>query len=444
MQIVIILFTVGLLTALMSVPGCGGSTGSSATQDTKTTAEPGLPLIQQGNLVYQGAFRVPKGRYGASQRASSLSFGGAALYFNKSNNSLFMIGHVYEKMLIELSVPNVINGNNINELQTATVLQPSIDISEGNWNNLRLDGTAVGNGGVPGGFLISNDTLIGSSWASYDGPTEAARSHFTASPNWSRSGPQFKGMYRVGVNPNRSGSANGGFVGGYMAHIPADRQAEFGGPALTGMGAIAIISRSSFGPCAWVFNPDDLGVRDPSPATMLVGYPAGHTTLGAYSDTPSLYYNRATEVRGLVFPEGSNSVLFFGRHGLGLTGAGDSCYGYGTSDKSKHKTVNSDGVLNCYDPTDSSKGVHAYPYVYRVWAYNAGDLLKVKNGIKKPWDITPYAIWNLDFPFAIGNAHILGAAYDPTTQRVFISQQAGDKPNIDPFPLIHVYKLVFN
>ena len=118
---------------------------------------------------------------------------------------------------------------------------------------------------------------------------------------------------------------------------------------------------------------------------------------------------------GVVFPDGTRSVLFFGRHGLGP-------FCYGTGEK-------------CHDPYDGSQGTHGYPYAYRVWAYDAVDLAAAKNGEKQPWDIKPYAVWNLDLPFASGSGHLNGAAYDPVTGQIFVSQAFGDGTK----PLIHVF-----
>ena len=56
------------------------------------------------------------------------------------------------------------------------------------------------------------------------------------------------------------------------------------------------------------------------------------------------------------------------------------------------------------------------------------------------WEILPYGVWELNFPFANDNPSILGAAYDPSTQRIYISQDGGDKPGCcGHLPLIHVY-----
>jgi hypothetical protein len=435
--------------------------------DSDSYAAPALPLLQQSSLAYKGAFRVPKGKYGASTKSYSMSYGGNSLTFNPKNNSLFVLGHLdSEKMLLEMSIPPVVNSNTLTSLNTASVIQGSVDITAGvGYDKLGAGSTAVPNGGRPGSLLVYNDKLIGNSWAYYDGSSQAVDSHFTANLDWS-AGTGFSGFYSVGVNPENPASANGGFVGGYMGRVPLEWQADFGGPVLTGLGGTPVITRSSFGPAASVFDPSNLGVSD-VPATMLVGYPSSHRTLGDYTKG-NLIYNSTTEVRGVVFPEGTSTVLFFGRHGLGADNygagtnyTGHTTYGPATSILSEVGRTATSVPNTCgsaviagadvcsYDPADSSKGVHGFPYVYRIWAYDAAELAKVKNGTinpstgvaYQPWDVVPYGVWDLPLPFGINQARINSATYDPSTQRIYIAQEAGDKPNLEPFPLIHVFEV---
>src|SRR3989304_8103030 len=58
-------------------------------------------LLHQSDLVYQGAFRVPTGKLGANQ-AVGFAFGGAALAYNPANNSLFVVGPVFDQMTGEI------------------------------------------------------------------------------------------------------------------------------------------------------------------------------------------------------------------------------------------------------------------------------------------------------------------------------------------------------
>lgn len=398
-------------------------------------------LLQEHHLIYEGAFRVPRGNLGGeSEYPQTLARGGAGLTYNPTNNSLIMISRPTEALAVEISIPIPLSLDNISELNTATLVQSPGDIADSQWAFLGINHEPL-SGPVPAGLLVYHDKIIGSAHIYYDGSNQAARSHFKASIDWTTNGSQFSGMHRIGLHPTNPIANNGGFVGGYMAHIPSSWQTLFGYPALTGQGSLGIVSRTSYGPSAWGFDPNNLGIIDPTPATFLVGYPEGHTTLGM--GDVSLYYNRVTELRGLVFPENSDSIIFFGRHGLGMTGEGDICYGSGTDDLSLHGTPDGQGNIYCYDPVDGSKGVHGYPYISQAWFYNANDLLDVKNGLKEPWEVLPYARWEINLPFPTASGRIVGAAYDPSSQRIFLAQhQADNITNVyEPYPIIHVFSL---
>lgn len=391
--------------------------------------------LQKSDLEYLGAFRVPQEDYGSPQY-SGFNFGGTALTYNPHNNSLILVGHNWYQLTAEISIPNIVNSTNLTNLKTARVLQSFADTTEGNRQNIGEGGASVDTSGVPiGGYLVWGETLIGTAYGYYDAGNVVKLSHFVSGLDFSTHG-DFDGMYRVGTTP---AVANPAFIDGYMATIPEEWQGQFGGPALTGNCCLSIISRTSLGPSAAVFDPADLGVMEPVPAKPVVGYPIAHPTLGTYGDQRrDVLYNGSMAIHGMVFPNGSSSVLFFGRRGTG-----DFCYGEGKSDPALHKThcdPDYPEVLCCYDPVNSSKGGHSYPYVYLVLAYDAKDLILVKTGNKKMWDIIPYGVWELSFPFANDNADILGAAYDPNTQRIYISQDGGDTPGCcGHLPLIHVY-----
>ena len=73
-----------------------------------------------------------------------------------------------------------------------------------------------------------------------------------------------------------------------------------------------------------------------------------------------------------------------------------------------------------------------------MWAYDANDLAAAKAGQKAPWDVKPYATWPLVLPFSEeGHAVLNGAAYDPETGRLFLSQGFGD----GELPVIHVFTI---
>ncbi len=362
-------------------------------------------LLHKENLVYEGVFRLPTGTIGDS----SFGYGGSALAYHASNNSLFLVGHDHHQMVAEISIPTPIISTEEQNLHTATVLQSFTDASEGKMYT--IDDTV--NGIKVGGLLSSNNKLYGSAFAYYDADGSQTFSHFSSSFNLSLTG-DVTGMHQIAA-------PKAGFVSGYMTPIPDQWQTSLGGPAITGNCCIPIISRTSYGPAAFVFNPSDIGNKSPVPATSLVYYPSSNP-LGAWGESLSPsnpYFNGTTQIKGVVFPKESRSLLFIGTQGLG-----EYCYGSGGT------------TGDCYDPIKTQKGNHAYPYTNQVWAYDVLDLIKVKNGEKLPWELEPYHVWQFTLPFQIeGDKVVYGAAYDPTRQRIFMSHYRGGKP------LIHVFKL---
>lgn len=394
-------------------------------------------LLQFSDLQYQGAFRVPQGDYG-SPTYSGFNFGGTGLTFNPGNNSLFMVGHAWYQLVGEISIPPEKIASDLSALNTAEMLQPFADPTEGNRSHLGEGGAAVNTSGTPlGGFLVWDDKLIGTAYGYYDAASVVKLSHYVSGLELAKP-DDFQGMYQVGEKP---GVPNPAFVDGYMAKIPQEWQRAFGGPALTGNCCLSIISRTSLGPAASVFDPDQLGKENPVEATPVVGYPIDNATLGRYGDKdPEALFNGSMSINGMVFPEGSQSVLFFGSRGKG-----EFCYGEGVSDPELHNThcdPKYPTVLCCYDPVNGAKGGHSYPYVFLVMAYDVRELLQVKNGEKKMWEVRPYGVWELDLPFADDNRRILGAAYNPLSQKIYLAQGGGDRPGCcGSLPLIHVYRL---
>ena len=402
-------------------------------------------LLQQSDLTYIGAFRVPSGNFGCSVPENcSFTFGGSAISYNPANNSLFMAGNIAagsNKSIAEITIPALVNSTSLNNLTTATVRQNFADLAQGNIANLGPGGATIGNGGLVGGTLVNGNKLIVSAYAEYDASSAAVMTHFSANANWSANGIGYSGMKTVGVPP----APQAGFVAGYMGRIPDNSgaggtnwQTALGGTAMTGKACISIINRTSMGPSALAFDPNQIGSVNPVPANPLVYYPSGHWTLGNY-ESPTVAntaINMASEIYGIVFPAGSRSVLFFGRNGLGVT-----CYGQGTNNQSLNGTPTGQGDSYCYDPAENDiKGTHAYPYASTVWAYDANDLLAVKNGTKNPWDVLPYAEWTYTLPFQTSTARILGAAYDPVTQRIYVSQESGDTDGMYyDVPVIHAF-----
>jgi hypothetical protein len=368
-----------------------------------------LPRIAAGDFTYLGAFRLPS----AQGDRNSFDYGGTALAFDPQDQALWLVGHDWYQRVAEVSIPVPAMAATIDSLPRATLRRPFADVLAGKLGSIG-SGTAK-----IGGILPAGTDLIVSAYLYYDGSHVQVRSHFRVTSS--------------GVTgPFQVGDAGAGFVSGYMTPIPMDWQAALGGTALTGQCCVPIVSRTSLGPAASVFNAADVGARDPIPATAVVGYPLEHPTIGGYDSNGQLF-NGATSVAGVVFPSGTRSVLFIGRQ------SSNFCYGEGTGDSrlDRQPVPGENGVIYCYDPTSPYKGTHGYPYKPFVWAYDANDLVAVRNGTKQPWEITPYAAWTFDMPFESSARQIGGVAYDAASRRLYLSGTFED----GEAPLIHVFEI---
>ncbi|MEO8680888.1 MAG: hypothetical protein ABI665_17685 [Vicinamibacterales bacterium] len=386
------------------------STMATAADDPST-----LPLIQFTDLIYAGAFRLPD----ALVNGDGFSIGGRPVAFNPARNSLFIGSR--SGRLAEIAIPTPVNSTNLAALPFATFLQGFSDPTEGNLWQIASDGASID------GVMVLGDHLYGSASIYYDANNTQRVSHYARSTDLSRL--SFQGMTQV-WNDQKAG-----FVSGYLATVPAEWQAKLGGPAVTGQCCLPITWRTSWGPAIFAWNPANIGVVNPVPATPLVYYPQEHPSLGPW-DGSGPTYGGTTQINGVVLIAGTRTALFFGRNGTG-----PFCYGNGTSVQSLVGTIGPDQEIYCYDPSSPAKGQHAYPYNYQVWAYDLNDLAAVKAGTRQPWDVRPYGVWPFAFPTSEPTVRIGGVGYDPARQIIYVSQLLADQDGYGYRPIIHALKI---
>ncbi len=373
------------------------------------------PLLQKSNMSYLGAFALPE-----LNGDLRFGYGGRGITPHKDPQTgkltLFMEGHAwFPGFVAQVEVPSsFVKSKNWNQLPQAKLLQNFARITDNKGST--LGGNSAGNNFIYG-MLSFNGRLIVASANSYDADSSQTASHGASSFNLA-SQTDFTGYY--GFNAE----ANPRSLGGYMTTIPSEWQSLFGGPALTGNCCLSIIAASSTGPALTVFNPDDVGVKNPIPGKTLLFYPLGHDFMLDNFNTLS-----GGTSKGIAFPAGSSSVLFIGR-----SSNKEYCYGPGTNDQSLHGKK-TDGGTWCYDPCDSSKGGHGYPYYHQVLAYDAHELLQVKNGQKQPWEIMPYATWQLDEMNNSGCAGIKAAGFDQDSGRLFVTQEFSEDAQVDVYQI---------
>ncbi len=99
-----------------------------------------------------------------------------------------------------------------------------------------------------------------------------------------------------------------------------------------------------------------------------------------------------------------------------------------------------------YGDYGGESGEHSHPYEYRIWAYDANDLLKVKAGTLQQHQLKPYGVWKLTFPSMPTSNDtridwlVSGVAYDPAAKRIYV-RRVGVKIEGDWRQLIDVFEL---
>ena len=384
-------------------------TATNATLDPKT-----LPLVQAGDISYLGGFRLPR----QTVNGSSYSFGGKAMAYNAASNSLYVGSRTSQ--VAEITIPTPLNSADANALPYAAFIQPFADPTEGHLAEVGPEGVTLQS------LIIYNNRLYGNASVYYDAMNDQRISHFSHSMQLSEL--SFSGWTRVWE------IGKSGFVSGFMSLVPSEWQALLGGPAVTGQCCIPIVSRTSMGPAAFAFNPSQIG-QPSTAATPLLYYPDTHPTLGHWSASNPTY-GSSTEMGGMQIISGTRTALYFGRHGVG-----PNCYGLGTANQALHETMSPEGEKYCYDPTDSSKGTHGYPYRYQMWAYDLNDFAAVKAGTKQPWDVIPYGVWELALPTPEPSVKLGSVAYDAERQILYVSQMRADQDGYEFRAVIHALQL---
>jgi hypothetical protein len=374
-----------------------------------------LPRLALEQLRYVGAFRLP----GGDAQGDTFASGGGPITFNPQGPSLYIGAR--SGRIAEVSIPDPAATADIASMPVASFVQPFSDPAEGRLKEIAAEGAAIS------GLLVYRGRLYGSAYIYYDANNEQSRSHFSRPLKLSERGAS--AMARVGQ------SGRTGFVAGYLATVPPEWQTKLGGPAITGQCCVPIVSRTSWGPAAFTWDPAELDAKGTANVTPLLYYDNEHQTLGPWAGSNPVY-GATAEMGGLAIIAGSRTALFIGRNGTG-----EFCYGNGTGDRALAGTIGADNEKYCYDPANSSKAQHAYPYRYQIWAYDLEDWAAVKAGKKDPWEVKPYAVWPLELPIPEPHVRIAGIAYDPQRQRLYISQYEADRDGYEYRPLIHVFQV---
>lgn len=416
----------------VSVTSTQTVTGISGTQTTN--------LVYENNLTYLGTFRPQNAFW---NNPSILNIDNArALAFDATGNS--GAGSLYfvcpsNNVTSECAIPaSFADGftTSYDNLPEAPLLQTPKNVFD--WQAQAYPTEPTGSGVF--GQLVYNGKLIQSAGIVYT-PTAPTKTHAARSKVLSTAQASQTSL----VTPS-GGYGNGRYLSGPMCLIPPAWQSALGGKALTGWAGVSVNSNANKGPPAYAFDPDLVGTGGVTAQTLL--YYSNAYPLDAESQNPingedangsqaPLWTSASFDYGsfGMSIPNGTDSLLYFGPHPVGVQGYNDT-YGY---EISSIDAFYGGGSRNSFDPKQGTRSPFAGTYVAQCWAYNLNDLASVKSGSLAPYNVKPYAVWSISLPYASASATnsdlskitISGSTYDPATKRLFIAHadtSNGSKP----------------
>src|SRR3954463_14850144 len=128
-------------------------------------APPPTATTRITSLTELCTFKLPQGNYGGKN--GGFEYGGTALAFNPTRGTLLIVGHLYDQMTAEITVPEC--GG------TATVVSRFTDVLDGKLRSIN-DGDP--NRKLIGGQLLYKGKLYVSGFSYYDGAGTQTVSHF--------------------------------------------------------------------------------------------------------------------------------------------------------------------------------------------------------------------------------------------------------------------------
>lgn len=378
-----------------------GETALSAFTDSHSDL---TGLLEEADFTYLGAFRMPE-----SATGHYFGFARSKIAFDPADGKLFATCKQSSGGALrccKLTIPALVTGGTVAALNRATITIDGTDI---------FSTIITGVYDSIGQMHVYGDKLIYDFGIFYDAGFSMTASHATCN------------LDLTGVaGPYTIGSLYPGKLWGPMADVPADYQAGFGGPVVTGRGGGNIVSTSSDGPCAVAFDPDDFGGTVTSTTQVLYGTNEYEPLSGTDGAGPNLLWCFPNNLAGTFFADGaSHRCLGF------VADQGTGVYWYGDPNDPPEGGVN--------DPR-GGQGTHA-PY-YRLYLH-LFDPEEVEDAAA-PEDNVPYSVFELAHPFTVseGDFRVNSATYDATNRKLYISMDGADMYGLDPVPLVLVYEHV--
>lgn len=380
------------------------------------------PLFSIEALQYIGGFRVPRGENGVS----SIAYSQGPITLGANGESLYVTGSVRDQSVAEITIPALVNSMNIENMNTASWVQPF---------SLALERAQTGNPQNVdriGGMELVDGRLLVNGYEYYDADVSVSHTTLVMSNAANLGGSTVHGFYSL---------QGGAHASQWISPIPQEWQSHLGGTHLAGSSSeLAIATRSTIGPSAFAFNPVGSGMGTASPGSIstvaLQDFDMDHP-LGSYEREIEVYrdymYNTdrtnklwtylSTVGYGFIVP-GTRTFLTIGSNG-GL----ESGIGY--------KITQNNGDV-CGGPC----AYDAEDYYNYYWLWDMNDWLEVRNGTRQPHEIMPYAHGKfVDGYPQTGFDRIYGGTYDYSRGILYLALSRGDYTGGAPYPLIVAFQI---
>jgi len=387
------------------------------------TSYPGISpaaLIRPENLVYQGAFRLP-GEGGET----GWGWGGHAMAYYPGGDpagpsdgypgSIFGTGHDWYQQVSEITIPvPVISPNkNVNDLNTATTLQPFTNIRGNLFDYLDFEQPRAGLAWLPRQGSQSGDRLY-FTWGQHQ------QQEMTDPPlGWcDRNLSSFDsvGVWRIGNYLNQ-------VTTDYLLDIPQSWANTYVSGMSLGVGRYQDGGQGAQGPALIACGP------------WLNGNPpASGQTIGA---VPLLLYECVTDLNPRSMNRYHHSDMWPGS--AWLTAGGDGAVIFvGTKGRGDCWYGNPDGP--CHDC--DNRGWWSDYFDGEIIFYNPDDLAAVAEGEMAAYQPQPYAVMNIDSVlYHIDSPqmydHVKAASFDRANGLLYIFEPLVDNDK----PVVHVWKI---
>ncbi|MBR9701207.1 hypothetical protein GOV11_05070 [Candidatus Woesearchaeota archaeon] len=332
--------------------------------------------IMPEDFTYVGGFRVECSGTECTYNLDAMAIA--------PNGGLWVSDHVYNCNARRISTPEPLDSSTYSDLPAASTLEGPYGIG------------ACGSTSYLDGLEVIGDEIS----ATHSDYYNVAPEYIPVFYRRPGAPGQEVGPQEFPFHPNK--------MGGYEFMLPSDWvQANNLGTKnmVTGYVREAAAHGGSKGPALIAFDPEN-----PIDAMDLLWY----REYGA-CDYPD-YENPCD------FPDYENSDDWYGADWV-RTDSGDAILFVGNKANSNcYGTGGTDG--DCFDPCNSYKGYHGYPYHAKILFYDPADLSARLRGEVEPWEILPYAEW---LPDAIWSSPDCGAAmisiaFDEESGRLYIAQ----------------------